>query len=103
MNEEDIKMLEEKIKLQKEAGCKMLKCKVIDKNIKLNLQLIDFKKNSIPKSKIKETILNPMKEEQDKAINEFMKKEIPHCISDGDVAQTLGYFIGKIEELLEEK
>ena len=60
----------------------------------------DIKSNYIPKSKIKKFILDPMKEEHDKAINEFMKKGIPQCISAGDVAQELGYFIGKIEELL---
>ena len=51
--EEDIKILE-KIEIQKEQGCKLLKCKIVDKNIELNKKLIDLKKNSIPKSKIKE-------------------------------------------------
>lgn len=46
----------EKAELQKELGCKILKCKIVDKNINLNLKLIDLKKNSIPKSKIKEKI-----------------------------------------------
>ena len=57
----------------------------------------------IPKSKIKEIILIPMKEEHDKAMKEFIKKDIPQCVIAADVAQELSYFIGKIEELLEEK
>lgn len=60
-------------------------------------------KHFIPKSKIKENILNPMKEEHDKAIKSFMKRDIPQCIEDGGIAQVLGHFIGKIEELLEDK
>ena len=46
----------EKAELQKEAGCKMLKCKIVDKNIRLNLEIINLKKNYIPKSKVKEKI-----------------------------------------------
>lgn len=57
-------------------------------------------KHFIPKSKIKEKILNPMKEEHDKAITGFMKRDIPQCIEDGGIAQVLGCFIGKIEELM---
>ena len=57
----------------------------------------------IPKSKIKEQILKPMKEEHNKAITGFMKRDIPYCLEDGGIAQELGYFIGKIEELLEDK
>ena len=59
--------------------------------------------NSIPVSLIEEKILNPMKEEHDKAIKGFMKRDIPQCIEDGGIAQELGYFIGKIEELLEKR
>ena len=54
-------------------------------------------------SKIKEQILNPMKEEYDKAITDFMKRDIPQCIEDGGIAQVLGYFIGRIEEFMEDK
>jgi hypothetical protein len=54
------------------------------------------------RKKIKEQLLKPMKEEHDKAITGFMKRDIPYCIEDGGIAQELGYFIGKIEELLEE-
>lgn len=59
--------------------------------------------NSIPVSLVEEKILNPMKEEHDKAINGFIKRDIPQCIEDGGIAQELGYFIGKIEELLEKR
>lgn len=59
-----------------------------------------IKENYIEKSLIKEKILNPMKEEHDKAIKGFIKRNIPQCIEDGGIAQELGYFIGKIEELL---
>lgn len=57
----------------------------------------------IPVSLVEEKILNPMKEEHDKAINGFIKRDIPQCIEDGGIAQELGYFIGKIEELLEKR
>lgn len=57
----------------------------------------------IPVSLVEEKILNPMKEENDKAIKGFMKRDIPQCIEDGGIAQELGYFIGKIEELLEKR
>lgn len=59
--------------------------------------------NSIPVSLVEEKILNPMKEEHDKAIKGFIKRDIPQCIEDGGIAQELGYFIGKIEELLEKR
>lgn len=57
----------------------------------------------IPKALVEEKILNPMKEEYDKAIKGFIKRDIPQCIEDGGIAQDLGYFIGKIEELLEKR
>lgn len=57
----------------------------------------------IPVSLVEEKILNPMKEEHDKAIKGFIKKDIPQYIEDGGIAQELGYFIGKIEELLEKR
>lgn len=57
----------------------------------------------IPVSLIEEKILNPMKEEHDKAIKGFIKRDIPQCIEEGGIAQELGYFIGKIEELLEKR
>lgn len=59
--------------------------------------------NSIPVSLVEEKILNPMKEEHDKAIKGFIKRDIPQCIEDGGIAQELGYFIGEIEELLEKR
>ena len=58
---------------------------------------------SIPVSLVEEKILEPMKEEHDKAIKGFIKRDIPQCIEDGGIAQELGYFIGKIEELLERR
>lgn len=67
-----------------------------------NTNFIKYK-NYIQKSLVEEKILNPMKEEHDKAINGFMKRDIPQCIEDGGIAQELGYFIGKIEELLEKR
>lgn len=62
-----------------------------------------IKLNYIPVSLVEEKILNPMKEEHDKAIKGFIKRDIPQCIEDGGIAQELGYFIGKIEELLEKR
>lgn len=62
-----------------------------------------IKLNFIPVSLVEEKILNPMKEEHDKAIKGFIKRDIPQCIEDGGIAQELGYFIGKIEELLEKR
>ena len=69
---------------------------IIDKNKEL-------KENSLPVSLVEEKILNPMKEEHDKAIKGFIKRDIPQCIEEGGIAQELGYFIGKIEELLEKR
>lgn len=62
-----------------------------------------FDRGFIHKSLIEEKILNSMKEEHDKAIEGFIKRDIPQCIEDGGIAQELGYFIGKIEELLEKR
>ena len=62
-----------------------------------------IKENYIQVSLVEEKILNPMKEEHDKAIKGFIKRDIPQCIEDGGIAQELGYFIGKIEELLEKR
>lgn len=76
---------------------------------RLNAELIKVKANDIGEhinneyihiSKIKELILNPMIEEYNKAIEGFMKRDITQCAIDGEIAQELGYFIGKIEDLL---
>lgn len=56
---------------------------------------------SISKQIVKYKILIPMQEEYDKAIERFFKEDIYHVRANGDVAQELGYFIGKIEKLLE--
>lgn len=69
----------------------------------LDLANADKINNYIPVSLVEEKILNPMKEEHDKAIKGFIKRDIPQCIEDGGIAQELGYFIGKIEELLEKR
>ena len=69
----------------------------------LDLANADKINNYIPVSLVEEKILNPMKEEHDKAINGFIKRDIPQCIEEGGIAQELGYFIGKIEELLEKR
>ena len=66
-------------------------------------ELRKYKNSSIPVSLVEEKILNPMKEEHDKAIKGFIKRDIPQCIEDGGIAQELRYFIGKIEELLEKR
>lgn len=58
---------------------------------------------SIPVSLVEEKILEPMKKEHDKAIEGCIKRDIPQCVEDAGIAQELGYFIGKIEELLEKK
>lgn len=57
--------------------------------------------NSIPISKLKEEVLNLMKEAHDKAIKGFISTDVPECGKYSAMAQELGYFIGKIEELLE--
>lgn len=118
IEENDIKALENIVKDYKELEeeNKILKGNYI--TLMVDIQLVtselgfpeDFvtademikriKEEFIPTSVIQNKILNPMKEEHDKAIKEFMKKEIPECIAGGEVAQTLGYFIGEIEELL---
>lgn len=69
----------------------------------LDLANADKINNYIPVSLVEEKILNPIKEEHDKAIKGFIKRDIPQCIEDGGIAQELGYFIGKIEELLEKR
>ena len=76
------------------------------KNLANNKQWISpyyVAQNYIPVSLLEEKILEPMKEEHDKAIRGFIKRDIPQCIEDGGIAQELGYFIGKIEELLEKR
>lgn len=57
--------------------------------------------NCIPISKLKEEVLNLMKEAHDKAIKGFIKTDAPECSKYSAIAQELGYFIGKIEELIE--
>lgn len=77
-----------------------------EKNKKKSIEIICYQEeleNSIPVSLVEEKILNPMKEEHDKAIKGFIKRDIPQCIEEGGIAQELGYFIGKIEELLEKR
>lgn len=77
-----------------------------EKNKKKSIEIICYQEeleNSIPVSLVEEKILNPMKEEHDKAIKGFIKRDIPQCIEDGGIAQELRYFIGKIEELLEKR
>lgn len=77
-----------------------------EKNKKNLIEIICYQEeleNSIPVSLVEETILNPMKEEHDKAIKGFIKRDIPQCIEDGGIAQELGYFIRKIEEVLEKR
>lgn len=59
--------------------------------------------NSIPISKLKEEVLNPMKEGHDKAIKGFISTDAPECGIYSTIAQELGYFIGKIEELIDEE
>lgn len=57
--------------------------------------------NSILIPKLREEVLNPMKEAHDKAIKGFIKADAPECSKYSTIAQELGYFIGKIEELIE--
>lgn len=79
---------------------------IIDKNKELEEyyeEQNEVNAKFIPVSLVEEKILNPMKEEHDKAIKGFIKRDIPQCIEDGGIAQELGYFIGKIEELLEKR
>lgn len=88
VNKQSLENIIEEFKFLKEANKKK------DKYIRENV---------IRKVILKEEILNPMKEEHDKAIKGFLKRDIPQCIEGGGIAQVLGYFIGKIEELLEEE
>lgn len=98
--EQYIKFLEsEEANKQYFIGNPKLK-EAVERLIKENKEL---RENSVPVSLVEEKILNPMKEEHDKAIKGFMKRDIPQCIEDGGIAQELGYFIGKIEELLEKR
>lgn len=60
--EEDIL---EKLELLKKAGCKMVKCKVVDKNIELNKKIIELKNNSIPISVIQNKIDELSNNEED--------------------------------------
>lgn len=95
--ETDVQTVEHLIKAYKELE---------EKNKKNLIEIICYQEeleNSIPVSLVEETILNPMKEEHDKAIKGFIKRDIPQCIEDGGIAQELGYFIGKIEEVLEKR
>ena len=57
--------------------------------------------NSILIPKLREEVLNPMKEAHDKAIKGFIKADASECSKYSTIAQELGYFIGKIEELIE--
>ena len=130
MSEEDIKILEEKMKKFNKSKSNILD---LDENVLLRRLILDapevqlvenlikkyreleereiwsiatiegLKKEFIPKSKIKEEILIPMKEEHDKAIKECLNTDILERAKAGAVAQELSYFIGKIEELLEGK
>lgn len=100
IEENDIKALENIVKDYKELKKQYEWLELHEENMEKRYQ--DELDNSIPTSVIQNKILNPMKEEHNKAIKEFMKKEIPECIAGGEVAQTLGYFIGEIEELLKE-
>ena len=107
--EEDIKILENLLEEGFEAMC-YLEAQAMEHLIKAYKELEEYYKEQnevnakfIPVSLVEEKILNPMKEEHDKAINGFIKRDIPQCIEDGGIAQELGYFIGKIEELLEKR
>lgn len=96
------KTIELAMRLREEI-LKLPECKLYGiKNCKNKVVLLT-KEECIPVSLVEEKILNPMKEEHDKAINGFIKRDIPQCIEDGGIAQELGYFIGKIEELLEKR
>ena len=95
--ETDVQTVEHLIKAYKELE---------EKNKKKSIEIICYQEeleNSIPVSLVEEKILNPMKEEHDKAIKGFIKRDIPQCIEEGGIAQELRYFIGKIEELLEKR
>lgn len=107
--ETDIQTVEHLIKAYKkleEENAMLKKVNKITENItteEIENAIKEANKNYIPVSLVEEKILNPMKEEHDKAIKGFIKRDIPQCIEDGGIAQELGYFIGKIEELLEKR
>lgn len=63
----------------------------------------ELKEESIPVALIKEKILKPMVEEHDRIIKNILEKDLPNRLEDGGVAQDLGYFIEKMEELLERR
>ena len=110
---EDIKILERMLKIEKEClhyDVSQDEIRALEHLIKAYKELEEYYEEQnevhakfIPVSLIEEKILNPMKEEHDKAIKGFIKRDIPQCIEDGGIAQELGYFIGKIEELLEKR
>ena len=84
--------------------------KLREENNKLKEQFATYVKmssevvvNSILIPKLKEDILNPMKEAHDKAIKGFIETDAPElCGIYSTIAQELGYFIGKMEELIKE-
>lgn len=57
--------------------------------------------NSILIPKLREEVLNPMKEAHDKEIKGFIKADAPECSKYFTIVQELVHFIGKIEELIE--
>lgn len=68
----------------------------------VNKNAENTKKYYISKDKIKE-IYNEMIQEHDTAISEFVnRKELNRACASGDVAQELGYFIGKLKTVLKE-
>lgn len=111
--EQDLKILETIVNYRKFDGIYSTNeviFKAIEHLIKAYKELEEYYEEQnevhakfIPVSLIEEKILNPMKEEHDKAIKGFIKRDIPQCIEEGGIAQELGYFIGKIEELLEKR
>ena len=70
---------------------------------KMLTKIDEYEVNYIPVSLVEENILKPMVEEHDRIIKNILEKDLPNRLEDGGIAQDLGYFIEKIEELLEKR
>ena len=105
------KLREENENLRKELNAENKRCMMLAVEKQDYLEKYEYHKkqneslskefsNCISILKLKEEVLNPMKEAHDKAIKGFIKTDAPECVVYSAIAQELVFFIGKIEELL---
>lgn len=85
----------EKLELLKEAGCKMVKCKVVDRNIELNKEIIELKKEN---KASKETI-NTLTNKLEKVVEDL--KETIACLheSSKEMFIPISVIQNKIDEI----